>query len=148
MPYIFAFAVTMIFAALVLPRTSGRSTYCPLDSTHAAERSIYSFLFLWLALAFFSGTFIWGNVSHNCIFRFVADGQGTSFVSWPRLNPPLEILSYNGPGTRSLQRGRGMTVSKMIPFFDKKRGNMNVALGHGRKVEEVELGKRKGALID
>ena len=41
-----------------------------------------------------------------------------------------------------------MTVAKMIPIFDRKKGTMNVALGHGRKVEEVELGKRKGALID
>ncbi|KAK1923278.1 inositol/phosphatidylinositol phosphatase [Papiliotrema laurentii] len=120
MPYILAFALTMILAALTLPRSS--------------ELSIYSFLLLWLALAAFAGTFIWGN--------------GTSFVSWPRLNPPIEILSYNGPGARSLKRGRGLAVSKMIPVFDRKRGNMNVALGHGRKVEEVELGKRKGALID
>jgi hypothetical protein len=36
----------------------------------------------------------------------------------------------------------------MIPIFDRKRGVMNVGIGHGRKVEEVELGKRKGALID
>lgn len=77
-----------------------------------------------------------------------ADAQGTSYVSWPRLNPPLEILSYNGPGAKSLKRGRGLTITKMIPVFDKRRGAMNVAVGHGRKVEEVELGKRKGALID
>ena len=74
--------------------------------------------------------------------------KGTSFVSWPRLNPPIEILSYNGPGARGTQRGRGLTVAKMVPFLDKKKGAMNIALGHGRKVEEVELGRKKGALID
>ena len=82
------------------------------------------------------------------LHKLSANKKGTSFVSWPRLNPPHEILSYNGPGAHSLRRGRGLTVAKMIPFFDREKGAMNVALGHGRKVEEVELGKRKGALID
>lgn len=49
MPYVLVFALTMIFAALTLPRSS--------------EWSIYSFLLLWFLLAFVSLTFIWGNVS-------------------------------------------------------------------------------------
>ncbi|EIW69316.1 hypothetical protein TREMEDRAFT_73814 [Tremella mesenterica DSM 1558] len=109
MPYIFAFAITMIIAALSLPRSS--------------DMSIYSFLLLWVFLAFVSGSYIWGN--------------GTSYVSWPRLNPPLEILSYSGPGTRGKVRGRGLTLSSMIP----KRRTVS-------RKDELELGKRKGALID
>jgi len=114
MPYILAFALTMIVAALVLPRTS--------------ELSIYSFLFLWMAMAAFAATYIWGN--------------GTSYVSWPRLNPPFEVLSYNGPGARSPQRGRGLSLSKMFGAVDKLKGRV------AARNEEVELGRKKGALID
>ncbi|WVQ86222.1 hypothetical protein IAT38_008390 [Cryptococcus sp. DSM 104549] len=130
MPYVLAFALTMIFAAITLPRTS--------------ELSIYSFLFLWVALAFFSGSYIWGN--------------GTSYVSWPRLNPPLEVLSWSGPGHRSSPRGRGVSFASIVPlsFFEGRRragaGGVGVGGAGGRpavyKMEEVELGKRKGALID
>lgn len=113
MPYVLAFALTMILAALVLPRTS--------------ELSIYSFLLLWVFLAFVSGSYIWGN--------------GTSYVSWPRLNPPLEILSYSGPGARGTVRGRGLELSSMVPFRGKRGASV-------LRKEEIELGKKKGALID
>ncbi|WRT70889.1 uncharacterized protein IL334_007888 [Kwoniella shivajii] len=124
MPYVLAFAVTMILAALTLPRTS--------------DLSIYSFLVLWVFLAFFSSSYIWGN--------------GTSYVSWPRLNPPLEVLSWNGPGARSAARGRGLSLANVVPIFNKKTSSStNTGLGSrpaAYKMEEVELGKRKGALID
>ncbi|WVQ95382.1 hypothetical protein IAU59_002479 [Kwoniella sp. CBS 9459] len=125
MPYVLAFALTMIVAAVTLPRTS--------------ELSIYSFLILWVFLAFFSGSYIWGN--------------GTSYVSWPRLNPPLEVLSWSGPGARSIPRGRGLSLDGVIPIFSRKSRNRNtLPSAHARpavyKMEEVELGKRKGALID
>nr|ODN99773.1 inositol/phosphatidylinositol phosphatase [Cryptococcus depauperatus CBS 7855] len=134
MPYVLAFALTMIFAAVALPRTS-------------AEHSIYSFLLIWLFLAFFSGNYIWGN--------------GIFYVSWPRLNPPLEILSYSGPGARSIARGRGVSFAAAIPIFDRRRkqeagaGMLESTVNIGRegrsvvyKMEELELGKRKGALIN
>ncbi|CAD6579043.1 MAG: hypothetical protein TREMPRED_002343 [Tremellales sp. Tagirdzhanova-0007] len=119
MPYVLAFAFTMITASFTLPRSS--------------ELSRNSYLSLWLALAFFSGSYIWGN--------------GISYVSWPRLNPPVEILSYNGPGMRSVSRGRGLTITGMLPV---RKGKGTVS-GGGWKLEEVELGrlsKKKGALID
>ncbi|ORY27995.1 inositol/phosphatidylinositol phosphatase [Naematelia encephala] len=115
MPYVLAFALTMIFAAVTLPRSS--------------DYSISSFIFLWLFLAFVSGSYIWGN--------------GTSYVSWPRLNPPVHILSYNGPGVKGTVRGRGMSLSGVIPKVGRRS-----ATSAGRKGEEVELGRRKGALID
>lgn len=46
----------MITAALTLPRTS--------------EMSIYSFLILWFFLAFFSGSYIWGNVGYFLLHLF------------------------------------------------------------------------------
>ena len=70
-----------------------------------------------------------------------------SYVSWPRLNPPIEIISYNGPGARSISRGRGLSVAGMVPM----RLSKGLGIGAGRTTEEVEmgrLGKRKGALID
>ncbi|KAL7420895.1 Phosphoinositide phosphatase sac1 [Cryptotrichosporon argae] len=129
MPYVLAFALTMVFAAITLPRTS--------------DLSIYSFLLLWFFLAFVSGSYIWGN--------------GTAYVSWPRLNPPLEILSYRGEGFRSLQRGRGLSLASVVPVFNRGQtasvsgvGRRAVSMGArvGKAADEVELGKRKGALID
>ncbi|KAL1412466.1 Phosphoinositide phosphatase sac1 [Vanrija albida] len=113
MPYVLVFALTMILAALTLPRQS--------------EWSIYSFLFLWFILAFISGSFIWGN--------------GISYVSWPRLNPPFEILSYEGQGFKTAKRGRGLSISSVVPGVGKRKT--------GRRNDEYDLGaKKKGALID
>ncbi|BEI82641.1 hypothetical protein CcaverHIS002_0305090 [Cutaneotrichosporon cavernicola] len=86
MPYIFVFALTMILAALTLPRTS--------------EWSIYSFLLLWLALAFVTGTYIWGN--------------GTSFSR--------TRVQVSG-GTR---RGRGMSITSAVPSGKKGRSKSRV----------------------
>lgn len=81
-----------------------------------------------------------------------ANNQGVSYVAWPRLNPPIVILSYNGPGARSLQRGRGLSLSGVIPFIGKGRstGKAIPAPGaQGRsKTGELEMGRKKGALID
>jgi hypothetical protein len=71
--------------------------------------------------------------------------QGTSFVSWPRLNPPIEILSYAGPGARSGKRGRGLTFTNMIPFSKALRA---VSIPARAKAGELEMGRKKGALID
>ena len=67
--------------------------------------------------------------------------KGISYVSWPRLNPPIEVLQYTGPGVHGTQRGRGMTFAGMVPFLNKSSTGV-------KKGEEVELGRRKGALID
>lgn len=106
MPYVFLFALAMILAALTLPRSS--------------DWSIASFLLLWFVLLAGSGAFMWGN--------------GTHYVAWPRLNPPHAILNYSGNGFRTKQRGRGMSISKLVPV-KKRRG------------DDIEM-KRKGALID
>ena len=77
------------------------------------------------------------------------DMQGVSYVAWPRLNPPYEILRYEGAGYRSPARGRG--VSLVTPGF------VGAVSRHQRdaskrpksaRTEEIELGKRKGNLID
>ena len=69
-----------------------------------------------------------------------------SYVAWPRLNPPISVLSYNGPGARSLQRGRGLTLGGMVPFSGWKA---KAIPAQGRdKTGELEMGRKKGALID
>lgn len=69
--------------------------------------------------------------------------QGTAYVNWPRLNAPFEILSYQGPGFRSRANGRGLT-RHMFKGAKKVKGD---GLRKG-KVEEIELGRKKGSLID
>lgn len=72
-------------------------------------------------------------------------------MSWPRLNPPFAVLSYNGPGERSLQRGRGLTLASMIPFGKGRIANGVSApktQASRQKTSELEMGKRKGTLID
>lgn len=120
MPYVLVFALTMIAAAVTLPRSS--------------EWSIYSFLLLWVLLAFISISFIWGNVSAMSV---LANHQGISYVSWPRLNTPVEVLSYQGQGFHTKRRGRGMSISSLIPVKGKR----------SKRTDEFEM-RKKGSLID
>lgn len=97
---------------------------------------------------------MWSNV------RALSDGpsnvvakslnaQGTSYVAWPRLNPPYEILRYEGAGYRSPVRGRG--VSFVTPGFvgAVNRHQRDVSKRpKSARTEEIELGRRKGNLID
>ncbi|KAG9123183.1 hypothetical protein FRC07_000133 [Ceratobasidium sp. 392] len=74
--------------------------------------------------------------------------HGTAYVAWPRLNAPAvrDVLTYDGPGYRSVQHGRGMGGS----LKSGKGGGGGVRMGHvgsekgsvGR-MEEVEMGERK-----
>ncbi|KAJ9124201.1 hypothetical protein QFC22_000998 [Naganishia vaughanmartiniae] len=121
MPYILAFALFMMFAGLTFPR--------------AADIAINSYMFLWVILAVLSGTYMWGN--------------GTSYVAWPRLNPPYEILRYEGAGYRSPARGRGMSF--VTPAFVGAANRYQREANKRAKTtrtEEIELGRRKGNLID
>lgn len=118
--------------------------------------AINSYMFLWVVLAALSGTYMWSNVSlchlyfrQRLFTQIFTCLQGTSYVAWPRLNPPYEILRYEGAGYRSPARGRGMSF--VTPAF------VGAANRHQRdankrakttRTEEIELGRRKGNLID
>lgn len=126
MPYVLGFALTLIGCGLLLPR--------------AADFAISSYMMLWMALAAASFAYIWIH--------------GTSYVNWPRLNAPFEILTYQGPGFRSRPNGRGFSgATKMFKGASKKikgdglAGTLG-AVGRKGKVEEIELGRKKGSLID
>jgi hypothetical protein len=65
-------------------------------------------------------------------------------VNWPRLNAPYEILSYQGPGFRTPSRGRGAALS-----WNRKVRQEAGAMGVRKpRPEEIELGRKKGNLID
>ena len=34
--------------------------------------------------------------------------HGVAFVAWPRLNPPTDLIDYNGPGFIAKRKGRGL----------------------------------------
>jgi hypothetical protein len=55
-------------------------------------------------------------------------------------------LSYKGAGFRTASRGRGLSFTKLGATL-LKRGQSAAAKSRA-KVEEVELGKKKGSLID
>jgi hypothetical protein len=77
--------------------------------------------------------------------------QGTSYVAWPRLNPPWAILSYEGAGYRSKARGRGSNVLPGLLSASRAAAGTTAELGRkmkATKMEEVELGRKKGSLID
>ncbi|KAL7412892.1 SacI homology domain-containing protein [Mrakia frigida] len=107
----------------------------------------YTLLGFWTLIALFSAVYIWAN--------------GINYVSWPRLNPPLEVLNYDGPGFRTTQHGRGFHLKK--PRWGKGRaaqvlkGGVDVvqgglgavavgvgAVGGGGGVGDAGLDRRKG----
>lgn len=106
MPYVLVFALTMILAAVTLPRQSGQllSSGQTQQLTPRSEWSIYSFLFLWFILALISGTFIWGNVSVAAAIddqRLTRTGHLLRLVASPQsaVRSPL----VRGPGLQDFQ---------------------------------------------
>ncbi|CED84124.1 Putative phosphoinositide phosphatase [Phaffia rhodozyma] len=79
MPYIFFFGLLMLLSAVFLPRYS--------------KAPISLFIAQWLPITAFALLYMLTN--------------GIHYVNWPRLNPPGEILSWEGPGFRSVRKGRG-----------------------------------------
>ena len=67
--------------------------------------------------------------------------HGVEYVNWPKLNPPVDAIFYEGPGYKTGPHGRGRVFSKLIPW-----AKINV-LGAMRRmpvlhrVEEMEMGK-------
>jgi len=117
MPYVFFFSGLMVTAGLSLPRTS-------------AYPVVY-FLAFWCLLFALSAAYIFGH--------------GIEYVSWPRLNPPIEVIHYDGPGYKSGARGRGAGFDSLpLPKWAKQNlvGSMRkVPMLH--KLDEVEMGTTK-----
>ncbi|PFH46638.1 hypothetical protein AMATHDRAFT_69424 [Amanita thiersii Skay4041] len=116
MPLVASFALFMICAGLTLPRTS--------------DYSLMYYFVLWFFILALSLTFI---LAH-----------GVDYVSWPRLNPPTNIIYYNGPGYRSGHHGKGV---------QGKFGKLNVQVGswlaNGKgKGDEIEMGVLSKKRVD
>ncbi|KAG7558217.1 hypothetical protein FFLO_02870 [Filobasidium floriforme] len=116
MPYVLGFAMFMIACGIVLPK--------------ATEFALTSYIFFWVLLAGAAASYIWAH--------------GTSYVNWPRLNAPYEILSYKGPGFRTPSRGRGIAMA----WNRKVRQEAGASGTRKPRPEEIELGRKKGSLID
>ncbi|KZO96288.1 inositol/phosphatidylinositol phosphatase [Calocera viscosa TUFC12733] len=118
MPYVLLFAVVMLLAGAVLPRSASRLSILPFN-------------ILFVLLAFLASYFI--------------AAHGVSYVNWPRLTPPLDTLTYAGPGFKSPRHGRGdIGVPLPVPLGlaaqkEKGRGRLNSAV----RVEEMEMGGKK-----
>ncbi|KAG9031598.1 hypothetical protein FRB95_002527 [Tulasnella sp. JGI-2019a] len=114
MPYVLLFSGLMIGAALSLPRSS-------------AYPLLY-FIMFWAIIAALSFTYI---ASH-----------GVEYVSWPRLNPPVDALFYDGPGHKTGMHGRGKSLNRLpLPAWVKQNvlGTMRkMPVLH--KLEEIEMG--------
>lgn len=85
-------------------------------------------------------------LSLSVAFIFV---HGIDYVAWPRLNPPTDIIFYEGPGFRSGHRGKGFGLSS----WDTNKLRSGVKAGaqwtsQGRRraashVNEIEMGTKK-----
>lgn len=68
--------------------------------------------------------------------------HGIDYVSWPRLNPPTEVIYYNGPGYRSGHHGKGLN-GKDEPAWKKTSWPVKISRRTKSLVDEVELGSVK-----
>jgi hypothetical protein len=119
MPFISMFALFMVIAGMILPRTS--------------EWSLYYYHIFWFLLFVSSLSYI---LAH-----------GVEYVAWPRLNPPVESIYYDGPGYRSGQNGKGLWVPKLVQTvlarMKLEAGASVVGRTHGRalsRTDAIEMG--------
>lgn len=89
------------------------------------DYSLVYYFMIWLSFA-----------SLSLLYIFM---HGVHYVSWPRLNPPVEAIYYNGPGFRSGRKGLGSlsTRSGIVTGGSLKRQRAN------SRLEEVEMGSAK-----
>lgn len=87
----------------------------------------YYFLF-WFILLAASWSFI---VAH-----------GIDYVNWPRLNPPVDVIYYEGPGFRKYKHGMGWN----LPWVKSAKGVLQQGQGRlkaaAHKLEEIEMGTK------
>lgn len=122
MPYVFIASSLMISAGVLFPRYSAFSTG--------------SYLLFWIVLSLLSISFVWSH--------------GTSYVAWPRLNPPYEVLNYEGPGHRTGPKGRGVSLLSALQDVSapKRISAITSRATKTAKPEVIEMDKRKRNLID
>ncbi|KDQ16810.1 hypothetical protein BOTBODRAFT_53873 [Botryobasidium botryosum FD-172 SS1] len=119
MPYALLFSILMIFAGVSLPRSS--------------DYSLFWYNILWLVV-----------LSLSLIYIFA---HGIKYVSWPRLNPPVATIFYEGPGFRGSQSGRGLKLpfglEKVLEKQLARAGQQMQRPLLNQKIEEIEMGTKK-----
>ncbi|EST09807.1 Synaptojanin, N-terminal [Kalmanozyma brasiliensis GHG001] len=106
MPWVFLFALFMLFASVVLPRHTAAQTIATVAGTDAGDvvkKSTLSshlyFFTLWLVVAVGS-------------LQFMVS-RGLDYVAWPTLNRPDETIFYDGPGFKSGAKGRTGVINPL-----------------------------------
>ncbi|EJD55532.1 inositol/phosphatidylinositol phosphatase [Auricularia subglabra TFB-10046 SS5] len=125
MPYVLSFSLFMICAGLTLPRTSDYSLK-------------YYFIF-WILLFVASLSFI--------------RAHGIEYVAWPRLNPPVDVIYYEGPGFRKHRNGMGFSIPWLngkgasgVRLLQQGQGRLKALAAH--KLEEIEMGTKTKKRVD
>lgn len=127
MPWVFFFALSMVFASLVLPRHTAAQTIESVagpGAGNAVKGSSHVYFFtLWFVVAIGSAQFI--------------ISRGLDYVAWPTLNRPDETIFYDGPGFKSGARGRTGIIN---PLKAGKGQNGDVKVtGAGRRGEAYSI---------
>ncbi|EJT97779.1 hypothetical protein DACRYDRAFT_71440 [Dacryopinax primogenitus] len=126
MPYVLLFALVMLAAGALLPRSTSTLPILP-----------FNIIFTLLAL----------------LSLYFIQAHGVSYVSWPQLNPPIDMLTYSGPGFREPQHGRG-DLGVAFPLLglarpakgrvmNEKKQERRRRLNSAVRVEEMEMGPKK-----
>ncbi|KAJ9477010.1 Phosphatidylinositol-3-phosphatase SAC1 [Pseudozyma hubeiensis] len=99
MPWVFLFALTMVFASLLLPRHTAAQTVASVGGPSAGDAVKQSGA--WSHVYFFT---LWLVVAVGSAQYMVS--RGLDYVAWPTLNRPDETIFYDGPGFKSGAKGR------------------------------------------
>ncbi|KAG8993274.1 hypothetical protein FRB90_000734 [Tulasnella sp. 427] len=90
-----------------------------------------------------------GYIIATCALVFAVSlfyifSHGIEYVNWPKLNPPIESIFYEGPGFKTVQHGRGKEFRWIpVPRWVKIRSIQpfpKVSTPVLHKLEEIEMG--------
>ena len=90
------------------------------------DYSLFYYFLLWIALVVVSTAFI-----------FI---HGIDYVSWPRLQPPTDIIYYDGPGFRSAHHGKGLGLPVLEKAGSDGVGEKEHRRARSKKLDEIEMG--------
>ncbi|EPQ32453.1 uncharacterized protein PFL1_00649 [Pseudozyma flocculosa PF-1] len=130
MPWVFLFALTMIFASLILPRSSAATVATVAGtSTNEVARHGSAFLLLWSLVAAAS-------------FQYMV-ARGLDYVAWPTLNRPDGTIFYDGPGFSSGKRGRYGVINPLASQGQEQHAQRQAPVSNGRRGQAYSVEGKK-----
>ena len=80
--------------------------------------------------------------------------HGIDYVAWPRLNPPVDVIYYEGPGFRKHRNGMGFSIPWLnggkattgMRWLQQGQGRLKALAAH--KLEEIEMGTKTKKRVD